>query len=417
MRVSYVFAENVQVWYFSQLPSFSPKRYPQNLKPNVRIKNASNTRRVKREKPRSAPQITSPSLALMRRGANLYWREAALVSRGANASFSTSRIYGKPLVTVFPLASKDDDETNKTKTKSTALVQRLTNSALLRFASLNFELKATVEAHREQGLQSLLIAALEHSENERKAEQTKKMATQTLLEFPNEMHAIKLSALGASFNESLCERLTMDIAEMAREVGARGLCVDAEEDFLHEQVDAVSMKLMRTMNTKSDDGSASRNAAVYKTYQMYRQDSVEQLKRDIATAEREGFVLGAKLVRGAYLNADKGKPGVLFETKEETDESFADGLAFALNKIKEKKNENAPAGVKILLATRNKDNIQSALGHSEDVQFAQLMGMDDEVTLSLLNEGERVAKYFPYGKFTETLPYLWRRFLERASFS
>ena len=209
----------------------------------------------------------------------------------------------------------------------------------------------------------------------------------------------------------------MDIAEMAREVGARGLCVDAEEDFLHEQVDAVSMKLMRTMNNKSDDGSASRNAAVYKTYQMYRQDSVEQLKRDIATAEREGFVLGAKLVRGAYLNADKGKPGVLFETKEETDKSYADGLAFALNKIKEKKNENAPAGVKILLATRNKDNIQSALGHSEDVQFAQLMGMDDEVTLSLLNEGERVAKYFPYGKFTETLPYLWRRFLERASFS
>ncbi|CAL6330511.1 unnamed protein product [Bathycoccus prasinos] len=345
----------------------------------------------------------------MRRSfANVYRRKAS------NASFSTSRIYGKP--TVFPLSSKDDDETNKTKTKSTALVQGITNSALLRFASLNFELKATVEAHREQGLQSLLIAALEHSENERKAEQTKTMATQTLLEFPNEMHAIKLSALGASFNESLCERLTMDIAEMAREVGARGLCVDAEEDFLHEQVDAVSMKLMRTMNTKSG-GSASKNAAVYKTYQMYRQDSVEQLKRDTATAEREGFVLGAKLVRGAYLNADKGKPGVLFETKEETDESFADGLAFALHKIKQKKNENAPAGVKILLATRNKDNIQSALGHSEDVQFAQLMGMDDEVTLSLLNEGERVAKYFPYGKFTETLPYLWRRFLERASFS
>lgn len=48
VRVSYVFAENVQVWYFSQLPSFPPKRYPQNLKPNVRIKNASNTRRLKR---------------------------------------------------------------------------------------------------------------------------------------------------------------------------------------------------------------------------------------------------------------------------------------------------------------------------------------------------------------------------------
>ena len=346
----------------------------------------------------------------MRRGvANVYRRKAA------NASFSTSRIYGKPLVTVFPLSSKDDDESNKTKTNSTLLVQQITNGALLRFASLNFELKATVKAHREQGLRSLLIAALEHSENERKAEKTKTMATQTLLEFPNEMHAIKLSALGASFNESLCERLTMDIAEMAKEVGARGLCVDAEEDFLHEQVDAVSMKLMRTMNNKSG-GSAGKNAAVYKTYQMYRQDSVEQLKRDIATAEREGFVLGAKLVRGAYLNADKAK-GVLFETKEETDKSFADGLAFALNKIKQKKNENSPAGVKILLATRNKDNIQSALGHSEDVQFAQLMGMDDEVTLSLLNEGERVAKYFPYGKFTETLPYLWRRFLERASFS
>ena len=32
VRVSYVFAENVQVWYFSQLPSFSPKRYPSKFK-------------------------------------------------------------------------------------------------------------------------------------------------------------------------------------------------------------------------------------------------------------------------------------------------------------------------------------------------------------------------------------------------
>ena len=291
----------------------------------------------------------------------------------------------------------------------------ITNETLLRFASLNDELERTVRSHRGQGLRSLLIAAVEHSRTKDEAERTRRMTEDTIRKFPSEMHALKLSALGATFNESLCERLTMDIAEAAREVGASGLCVDAEEDSLNEQVDAVSLMLMRAMNKSENDGD-TKNAAVYKTYQMYRKDSVEKLKRDIATAESEGFVLGAKLVRGAYLNIDRGK-GVLFETKKETDESFADGLAFALKSIRERKKDNQNSHVKILLATRNTDNISSALGYSDDVQFAQLMGMDDEVTLSLLKKGERVAKYFPYGKFTETLPYLWRRCLERAAFS
>jgi len=297
--------------------------------------------------------------------------------------------------------------------------QLITNETLLRFASLNGELEKTVRSHREQGLRSLLIAAVEHSRTKDEAERARRIAEDTIRKFPSEMHALKLSALGATFNESLCERLTIDVAEAAREVGASGLCVDAEEDFLNEQVDAVSLMLMRAMNKNENNGgkcSDTKNAAVYKTYQMYRKDSLEQLKRDIATAEREGFVLGAKLVRGAYLNVDRGK-GVLFETKKETDKSFADGLAFALKSIRERKKDNQNSHVKILLATRNTDNISSALGYSDDVQFAQLMGMDDEVTLSLLNKGERVAKYFPYGKFTETLPYLWRRCLERAAFS
>ena len=301
--------------------------------------------------------------------------------------------------------------------KRGVVVRRLiTNETLLRFASLNDELERTVRSHRGQGLRSLLIAAVEHSRTKDEAERTRKMTEETIRKFPSEMHALKLSALGATFNESLCERLTIDVAEAAREVGASGLCVDAEEDFLNEQVDAVSLMLMRAMNKKNENDGDTKNAAVYKTYQMYRKDSVEKLKRDIATAEREGFVLGAKLVRGAYLNIDRGK-GVLFETKKETDESFADGLAFALKSIRERKKDNQNSHVKILLATRNTDNISSALGYSDDVQFAQLMGMDDEVTLSLLEKGERVAKYFPYGKFTETLPYLWRRCLERAAFS
>jgi hypothetical protein len=308
-----------------------------------------------------------------------------------------------------------EEEEEQEEKRGVVLRRIITNETLLRFASLNDELERTVRSHRGQGLRSLLIAAVEHSRTKDEAERTRRMTEETIRKFPSEMHALKLSALGATFNESLCERLTMDIAEAAREVGASGLCVDAEEDFLNEQVDAVSLMLMRAMNKSENDGD-TKNAAVYKTYQMYRKDSVEKLKRDIATAESEGFVLGAKLVRGAYLNIDRGK-GVLFETKKETDESFADGLAFALKSIRERKKDNQNSHVKILLATRNTDNISSALGYSDDVQFAQLMGMDDEVTLSLLKKGERVAKYFPYGKFTETLPYLWRRCLERAAFS
>jgi len=176
-------------------------------------------------------------------------------------------------------------EEEQEEEKRGVVVRRLiTNETLLRFASLNGELERTVRSHRGQGLRSLLIAAVEHSRTKDEAERTRRMTEETIRKFPSEMHALKLSALGATFNESLCERLTIDVAEAAREVGASGLCVDAEEDFLNEQVDVVSLMLMRAMNKSENDGD-TKNAAVYKTYQMYRKDSVEKLKRDIATAE------------------------------------------------------------------------------------------------------------------------------------
>ena len=287
---------------------------------------------------------------------------------------------------------------------------QLQNPTLLRFAALSEfnELEKVVKANKANKVGSMMIAALEHAKTEKECERTKEIVMKAMERYnsKSEFHAIKLSAIGASFNESVAERFACEIGERAKSLGTT-VCLDAEEDELHLQEHEVSFKLMKQLNRDLKESDA--HACAYKTYQMYRVDMFDQLTKDLEVAKNNGFVLGVKMVRGAYLNIDAKKSNnVLFKKKEETDESFAKGLELVL------KRENEPY-CKIILATRNRENIKSALG--KNVQFAQLLGMDDDVTVELLERGERVAKYFPFGTFSETVPYLWRRTLERAAFS
>lgn len=72
-----------------------------------------------------------------------------------------------------------------------------------------------------------------------------------------------------------------------------GVLIDAEETWIQEPVDVITTLMMEQFNIEK--------ITVYNTFQLYRHDRLKFLKDSYEAAEQRRFLLGAKLVRGAYM--------------------------------------------------------------------------------------------------------------------
>jgi len=290
-----------------------------------------------------------------------------------------------------------------------ALVQGLRSiRPKLHFAALTHELPCILQALSSLGVGTIVDYAREHRPSAEAAAVAGVIATR-MNEFPNAMHALKLSALGSEDDHQAAERHASNLARRAAELRTT-ICIDAEENALHRAYSKTAFDLMHEYNSPIDSSDGPKNPTVFKTYQMYRQDAVDELVADIERSRELGFELGAKLVRGAYLRLDRNT-GALLPNKAMVDRSYERGLEIVL--------ADANDHVSTLVATRNLDNIEQALEHENNdrVIYAQLMGMDDEVTNKLAERKMNVYKYLPFGGLSELSPYLYRRLLERLSWS
>jgi hypothetical protein len=142
---------------------------------------------------------------------------------------------------------------------------------------------------------------------------------------------------------------------------------------------------------------------VYKTFQMYRRNSLRELDNFIGLHENSS--IGVKLVRGAYLSQDKDK---CFANKSCTDANYNEGLRILLT----------TPHISAVIATHNKTSVDLAKSmlmnktHNKFVHFAQLLGMADALGNDLVSDGFSVYKYIPYGNPIEIGPYLARRLIE-----
>ncbi|MCA6460921.1 MAG: proline dehydrogenase family protein [Chitinophagaceae bacterium] len=204
------------------------------------------------------------------------------------------------------------------------------------------------------------------------------------------------------------------ICELAAEKKI-GVLIDAEESWIQDPVDRLCMEMMQQFNTTE--------AVVYNTVQLYRHDRLSFLKMSHRIAKEKGFVLGVKLVRGAYMEKEraraleKGYDSPIQPDKASSDRDFNAAVQFCLENLGDiavvvaSHNENSNQ-----LAAATMDRLGIARNYSR-VHFSQLYGMSDHITFNMAREGFRVSKYLPFGPIREVIPYLMRRAQENTSVS
>lgn len=218
-----------------------------------------------------------------------------------------------------------------------------------------------------------------------------------------------------------------EICLAAKDQGSR-LWLDAEQQVLQHGLDDWAIEIMRKHNR-------SESPLVYNTIQGYLKGSKANLDRHITLAAQEGWSLGIKLVRGAYIEHEIRS--LIYDTKEDTDRSYdliADTMLCRTmpNNAKDLRFPNAA----LFLATHNAASAAKAiathqallLSHQPTVllECGQIQGMADELSCELVQNYEQAMKdsnaanvsvpkafkCMAWGSVAECMQYLHRRAIE-----
>jgi proline dehydrogenase len=192
-----------------------------------------------------------------------------------------------------------------------------------------------------------------------------------------------------------------------------GVFIDAEETWIQDPIDVITILMMEQFNRG--------RVVVYNTLQLYRHDRLQFLKDSYEAASQRNFILGAKVVRGAYMEKERKRaeqmnyPSPIQPDKKTTDKDFDEAIQFCIDHIDR---------IAVVVASHNEySNLLTTqllqqkglpFDHSH-VHFSQLYGMSDNITFNLAKAGCHVSKYLPFGPIKDVVPYLMRRAQENTS--
>ncbi len=192
------------------------------------------------------------------------------------------------------------------------------------------------------------------------------------------------------------------------------LLIDAEESWMQDAADDLVLDMMRRYNKEK--------AIVFNTAQTYRWDRFDYIKQIHQIALAEGFHIGLKVVRGAYMEKEraraeaKGYPSPICATKAQTDATFNKSVTYMLEHI----NNN----MALFAGTHNEESTymlmrlmkeNNIISNDARIWFGQLYGMSDNISYNLAEHRYNVAKYLPFGPVFDVMPYLIRRAEENTS--
>jgi len=241
------------------------------------------------------------------------------------------------------------------------------------------------------------------------------IASLQLLETLNEAPRLRSGIHDSEMEDAAWERVKermYAICDLASEKGV-GILLDAEETWIQDPIDRLAIELMAEYNKEK--------VVVYNTYQLYRNDRLHFLQLSHKIAKEKNFKLGAKLVRGAYMEKERlrakeqGVASPIQIDKVATDKDFNDAAVFCI--------QNKET-ISFILASHNEESnlkiaqlmIEKGIPAGDPhVHFSQLYGMSDPISFNMAKEGYNVSKYLPYGPIKDVIPYLMRRAEENSS--
>jgi proline dehydrogenase len=292
---------------------------------------------------------------------------------------------------------------------------------------------AVVDRMFSKGVSSVLDYSVEGKEEENQFDAALKMTLKTI-EFAKERLAIpfavfKPTGLGRfKLYEKIGNKEVLSQEEQAEwnRVVARfdlvcsegykkdvTLLIDAEETWMQDAADDLVTEMMRKYNKEK--------AIVFNTLQMYRWDRLDYLKKLHEVAKKEGFYIGMKLVRGAYMEKEnnraeeKAYPSPICVSKEATDVNYNAAVLYMIQHIDK---------MAVFAGTHNEQSTYDLMdlmkengieSNDNRIWFGQLYGMSDNISFNLAENGYNVAKYLPFGPVKDVMPYLIRRAEENTS--
>jgi proline dehydrogenase len=284
-----------------------------------------------------------------------------------------------------------------------------------------------------KGVSSVLDYSVEGKEEEAQFDAALEMTLKTI-EFAKERAAIpfavfKPTGFGRFYlYEKIGEKLPLTVQEQKEwdKVVARfdmvckaayekdvALLIDGEESWMQDAADDIVTDMMRKYNKEK--------AIVFNTLQLYRHDRLDYLKKLHAQASAEGFYIGMKLVRGAYMEKENkraeenGYPTPICECKEATDVNYDATVVYMMEHLE---SMAIFAGTHNELSSYKLIELMEAKGvlkNDPRIWFGQLYGMSDNISYNLAAHGYNVAKYLPFGPVRDVMPYLIRRAEENTS--
>lgn len=293
---------------------------------------------------------------------------------------------------------------------------------------------SVVDKMYTKGVSSVLDYSVEGKENEEQFDHTLQMTLKTI-EFAKEKEAIpfavfKPTGVGRFYLfEKKGENLPFTDAEqqewkrvvdrfdtICRTAYEKDvmLLIDAEHSWMQDAADELILEMMRKYNKEK--------CIIFNTAQTYRWDRFDFVKNVHAIGLREGFHVGFKVVRGAYMEiereraTEKGYPSPICATKAQTDATFNKTVIYMIENINNKMalyagthNEESSYLIMDLIRKNQLAN------NDKRIWFGQLYGMSDNISYNLANHNYNVSKYLPFGPVYDVVPYLIRRANENTS--
>lgn len=192
-----------------------------------------------------------------------------------------------------------------------------------------------------------------------------------------------------------------------------GILFDGEETWMQDAADSLIRDMMLKYNKTQ--------AIIVNTVQCYRKDRLDYITALYEDAKENNFIIGAKIVRGAYMEKEReraakmGYESPICDDKPATDAMFNSVMRFILDRLEV---------IKLFIGTHNEQSTLEAMQilkekgippSSKDVWFGQLYGMSDNLTYNLAALGHDVFKILPFGPVADVMPYLIRRAQENTS--